>query len=79
MSAVKSSAQLSTKQLIELLFSSQAIRHCKTSPGLQHGFLVQVMSCQNMTDDMNVTKYTVCKKNRDRSVSELNSNSSSKL
>ncbi|XP_044048921.1 protein mono-ADP-ribosyltransferase PARP6-like isoform X2 [Siniperca chuatsi] len=42
-SAVKSSAQLSTKQLIELLFSSQAIRHCKTTPTLQHGFLVQIM------------------------------------
>ncbi|XP_076589332.1 protein mono-ADP-ribosyltransferase PARP6-like isoform X2 [Chaetodon auriga] len=42
-SAVKSSAQLSTKQLIELLFSSQAIGHCKTTPTLQHGFLVQVM------------------------------------
>ncbi|KAF7663751.1 hypothetical protein LDENG_00202150 [Lucifuga dentata] len=41
-SAVKSSAQLSTKQLIELLFSSQAIRRCKTVPTLQHGFLVQV-------------------------------------
>ncbi|XP_028264568.1 protein mono-ADP-ribosyltransferase PARP6-like [Parambassis ranga] len=42
-SAVKSSAQLSTKQLIELLFTSQAIGHCKTTPGLQHGFLVQIM------------------------------------
>ncbi|XP_045893726.1 protein mono-ADP-ribosyltransferase PARP6-like isoform X1 [Micropterus dolomieu] len=42
-SAVKSSAQLSTKQLIELLFSSQAIRHCKTTPTLQHGFLVQII------------------------------------
>ncbi|KAM3610108.1 uncharacterized protein V6R79_025495 [Siganus canaliculatus] len=42
-SAVKSSAQLSTKQLLELLFSSQAIRHCKTTPTLQHGFLVQIM------------------------------------
>ncbi|KAM6925973.1 protein mono-ADP-ribosyltransferase PARP6-like [Lycodopsis pacificus] len=42
-SAVKSSAQLSTKQLMELLFSSQAIRHCKTTPTLQHGFLVQIM------------------------------------
>lgn len=41
-SAVKSPAQLSTKQLIELLFSSQAIGHCKTTPTLQHGFLVQV-------------------------------------
>ncbi|XP_034390465.1 protein mono-ADP-ribosyltransferase PARP6-like [Cyclopterus lumpus] len=42
-SAVKSSTQLSTKQLMELLFSSQAIRHCKTTPTLQHGFLVQLM------------------------------------
>ncbi|KAM7396896.1 hypothetical protein PAMP_019901 [Pampus punctatissimus] len=42
-SAVKSSAQLSAKQLIELLFSSQAIRHCKSAPTLQHGFLVQIM------------------------------------
>ncbi|XP_068458536.1 protein mono-ADP-ribosyltransferase PARP6-like [Clinocottus analis] len=42
-SAVKSSTQLSTKQLMELLFSSQAIRHCKTIPTLQHGFLVQLM------------------------------------
>ncbi|XP_073327924.1 protein mono-ADP-ribosyltransferase PARP6-like [Pagrus major] len=42
-SAVKSSAQLSTKQLIELLFSSQAIGHCRSTPSLQHGFLVQVL------------------------------------
>ncbi|XP_014878918.1 poly [ADP-ribose] polymerase 6-like isoform X1 [Poecilia latipinna] len=42
-SAVKSSAHLSTKQLVELLFSSQAIRHCKSAPTLQHGFLVQIM------------------------------------
>nr|XP_061812914.1 protein mono-ADP-ribosyltransferase PARP6-like [Nerophis lumbriciformis] len=42
-SGVKSSAQLSTKQLIDLLFFSQAIGHCKTTPTLQHGFLVQVM------------------------------------
>ncbi|XP_061678050.1 protein mono-ADP-ribosyltransferase PARP6-like [Syngnathoides biaculeatus] len=42
-SGVKSSAQLSTKQLIELLFFSQAIGHCKSTPTLQHGFLVQVM------------------------------------
>ncbi|KAF3688687.1 Poly [ADP-ribose] polymerase 6 [Channa argus] len=42
-SAVKSPAQLSTKQLLELLFSSQAIRHCKTTPTLQHGLLVQVV------------------------------------
>uniref|UniRef100_A0A3Q3FEQ5 Poly (ADP-ribose) polymerase family, member 6b n=1 Tax=Labrus bergylta TaxID=56723 RepID=A0A3Q3FEQ5_9LABR len=37
------SGKLSTKQLIELLFSSQAIGHCKTTPTLQHGFLVQIM------------------------------------
>uniref|UniRef100_A0A8C2ZCZ9 Poly(ADP-ribose) polymerase family member 6 n=1 Tax=Cyclopterus lumpus TaxID=8103 RepID=A0A8C2ZCZ9_CYCLU len=37
------SGKLSTKQLMELLFSSQAIRHCKTTPTLQHGFLVQLM------------------------------------
>uniref|UniRef100_A0A3B3Y711 PARP catalytic domain-containing protein n=1 Tax=Poecilia mexicana TaxID=48701 RepID=A0A3B3Y711_9TELE len=42
-SAVKSSAHLSTKQLVELLFSSQDIRHCKSAPTLQHGFLVQIM------------------------------------
>ncbi|XP_054475561.1 protein mono-ADP-ribosyltransferase PARP6-like [Anoplopoma fimbria] len=42
-SAVKSSAQLSPKQLMELLLSSQAIRHCKTTPTLHHGFLVQIM------------------------------------
>ncbi|XP_054889193.1 protein mono-ADP-ribosyltransferase PARP6 [Poeciliopsis prolifica] len=42
-SAVKSSAHLSTKQLVELLFTSQAIRHCKSTPTLQHGFLVQIM------------------------------------
>ncbi|XP_061532141.1 protein mono-ADP-ribosyltransferase PARP6-like isoform X2 [Phycodurus eques] len=42
-SGVKSSAQLSTKRLMELLFLSQAIGHCKTAPTLQHGFLAQVM------------------------------------
>ncbi|XP_008410186.1 poly [ADP-ribose] polymerase 6-like isoform X2 [Poecilia reticulata] len=42
-SAVKSPAHLSTKQLVELLFTSQAIRHCKSAPTLQHGFLVQIM------------------------------------
>uniref|UniRef100_A0A8C6WVD4 Poly [ADP-ribose] polymerase n=1 Tax=Neogobius melanostomus TaxID=47308 RepID=A0A8C6WVD4_9GOBI len=36
-------AQLSTKQLIDLLFSTQAITHCKTAPTLQHGFLVQII------------------------------------
>ncbi|XP_055778085.1 protein mono-ADP-ribosyltransferase PARP6-like isoform X2 [Salvelinus fontinalis] len=42
-SAVKSPAHITTKQLIELLFSSQAFTHCKSAPTLQHGFLVQVM------------------------------------
>ncbi|XP_037539510.1 protein mono-ADP-ribosyltransferase PARP6 [Nematolebias whitei] len=41
--AVKSSVQLSSKQLVELLFTSQAIRHCRRSPARQHGFLVQIM------------------------------------
>lgn len=48
-SAVKSSAQLSSKQLMELLFSSKAIRHCKTTPPLQHGFLVQVKNGSTST------------------------------
>lgn len=47
-SAVKSSAQLNTKQLMELLFTSQAIGHCKTTPTLQHGFLVQVKAYSNL-------------------------------
>ncbi|XP_031688868.1 protein mono-ADP-ribosyltransferase PARP6-like isoform X2 [Oncorhynchus kisutch] len=42
-SAVKSPAHITTKQLIELLFSSQAFIQCKSAPTLQHGFLVQVM------------------------------------
>ncbi|XP_061578439.1 protein mono-ADP-ribosyltransferase PARP6-like isoform X4 [Cololabis saira] len=42
-SAVRSSAQLSAKQLVELLFSSEAVGHCKSTPTLQHGFLVQMM------------------------------------
>ncbi|KAM9754517.1 protein mono-ADP-ribosyltransferase PARP6 isoform 1-T1 [Menidia menidia] len=42
-SAVKTSAQLSTKQLVELLFTNQALGHCRSTPTLQHGFLVQIM------------------------------------
>ncbi|XP_012994336.1 protein mono-ADP-ribosyltransferase PARP6 isoform X2 [Esox lucius] len=42
-SAVRSPAHITTKQLIELLFSSEALVHCKSVPTLQHGFLVQVM------------------------------------
>lgn len=40
---VKSSAQITTKQLLALIFSSHAIVHCKTPPSLQHGFLAQIM------------------------------------
>ncbi|XP_029697947.1 protein mono-ADP-ribosyltransferase PARP6-like [Takifugu rubripes] len=42
-SAVKSPAQFGTKQLVELLFSSKAIGHCKTTPTMEHGFLVQLI------------------------------------
>nr|XP_043871816.1 protein mono-ADP-ribosyltransferase PARP6-like isoform X2 [Solea senegalensis] len=42
-SSIKPS-QISTKQLIELLFSSQTTVHCKSTPTLQHGFLLQIMS-----------------------------------
>lgn len=46
-SAVRSSVRLGTKQLVELLFSSQAIGHCKTTPTMEHGFLVQVKQKKN--------------------------------
>uniref|UniRef100_H3D873 Poly [ADP-ribose] polymerase n=1 Tax=Tetraodon nigroviridis TaxID=99883 RepID=H3D873_TETNG len=42
-SAVKSPAHLGTKQLVELLFSSQAIGHCKSTPTMEHGILVQIV------------------------------------
>ncbi|XP_045063623.1 protein mono-ADP-ribosyltransferase PARP6-like isoform X2 [Coregonus clupeaformis] len=42
-SAARSPAHITTKQLVEVLFSSQAFIHCKSVPTLQHGFLVQVM------------------------------------
>lgn len=47
-SAIRSPAQLGTKQLVELLFSSQAIGHCKTTPTMEHGFLVQVNQDNNI-------------------------------
>ncbi|TRY55823.1 hypothetical protein DNTS_035034 [Danionella cerebrum] len=34
---------LTTRQLIQLFFSSQALLHCKSIPTLEYGFLVQVM------------------------------------
>ena len=47
-SAVKSPAHLGTKQLVEFLFSSQAIGHCKSTPTTEHGFLVQVKQKNNL-------------------------------
>lgn len=38
----RSTVQITTKQLIELFFSSQALLHCKSIPTLEYGFLVQV-------------------------------------
>lgn len=39
----RSTVQITTKQLIELFFSSQALLHCKSIPTLEYGFLVQVI------------------------------------
>uniref|UniRef100_A0A3Q4GZX8 Poly [ADP-ribose] polymerase n=1 Tax=Neolamprologus brichardi TaxID=32507 RepID=A0A3Q4GZX8_NEOBR len=39
----KAPAQITTRQLIELFFSSQAGGHCKNIPTLEYGFLVQIM------------------------------------
>uniref|UniRef100_A0AAY4D6K5 Poly [ADP-ribose] polymerase n=1 Tax=Denticeps clupeoides TaxID=299321 RepID=A0AAY4D6K5_9TELE len=39
----RSTVQITTKQLIELFFSSQALIHCKSVPTLEYGFLVQIM------------------------------------
>ncbi|XP_066523892.1 protein mono-ADP-ribosyltransferase PARP6 isoform X1 [Hoplias malabaricus] len=39
----RSTVQITTKQLIELFFSSQALLHCKSIPTLEYGFLVQIM------------------------------------
>lgn len=41
-SALRSPTHLGTKQLVELLFASRAIGHSKTTPTMEHGFLVQV-------------------------------------
>lgn len=40
--AARAPAQITTRQLIELFFSSQAGGHCKNIPTLEYGFLVQV-------------------------------------
>lgn len=42
--AGRAPAQITTRQLIELFFSSQAGGHCKNIPTLEYGFLVQVSS-----------------------------------
>uniref|UniRef100_A0A672LNH6 Poly [ADP-ribose] polymerase n=1 Tax=Sinocyclocheilus grahami TaxID=75366 RepID=A0A672LNH6_SINGR len=39
----KSTVHITTRQLIQLFFSSQALIHCKSIPTLEYGFLVQVM------------------------------------
>ncbi|XP_030621155.1 protein mono-ADP-ribosyltransferase PARP6 [Chanos chanos] len=39
----RTTIQITTRQLIELFLSSQALIHCKTVPTLQYGFLVQIM------------------------------------
>ncbi|XP_051545717.1 protein mono-ADP-ribosyltransferase PARP6-like isoform X2 [Myxocyprinus asiaticus] len=39
----KSTVHITTRQLIQLFFSSQALIHCKSTPTLEYGFLVQVM------------------------------------
>ncbi|KAK6294610.1 protein mono-ADP-ribosyltransferase PARP6 isoform X1 [Coregonus clupeaformis] len=41
--AARAPAQITTRQLIELFFSSQAGGHCKNIPTLEYGFLVQIM------------------------------------
>lgn len=42
--AGRAPAQITTRQLIELFFSSQAGGHCKNIPTLEYGFLVQVLT-----------------------------------
>uniref|UniRef100_A0A673K4D9 Poly [ADP-ribose] polymerase 6-like n=1 Tax=Sinocyclocheilus rhinocerous TaxID=307959 RepID=A0A673K4D9_9TELE len=39
----RSTMHITTRQLIQLFFSSQALIHCKSIPTLEYGFLVQVM------------------------------------
>ncbi|KAK9952424.1 hypothetical protein ABG768_018264 [Culter alburnus] len=39
----RSTVHITTRQLIQLFFSSQALIHCKSIPTLEYGFLVQVM------------------------------------
>lgn len=47
--AARAPAQITTRQLIELFFSSQAGGHCKNIPTLEYGFLVQVRHLWHMT------------------------------
>ncbi|XP_073799370.1 protein mono-ADP-ribosyltransferase PARP6 isoform X4 [Danio rerio] len=39
----RSTVHITTRQLIQLFFSSQALIHCKSIPTLEYGFLVQIM------------------------------------
>ncbi|CAM4734800.1 unnamed protein product [Leuciscus chuanchicus] len=39
----RSTVHITTRQLIQLFFSSQALMHCKSIPTLEYGFLVQVL------------------------------------
>lgn len=48
--AARAPAQITTRQLIELFFSSQAGGHCKNIPTLEYGFLVQVRHQPHMSD-----------------------------
>ncbi|XP_016374048.1 poly [ADP-ribose] polymerase 6-like [Sinocyclocheilus rhinocerous] len=48
--AGRAPAQITTRQLIELFFSSQAGGHCKNIPTLEYGFLVQVPSHHSLSD-----------------------------
>lgn len=47
--AARAPAQITTRQLIELFFSSQAGGHCKNIPTLEYGFLVQVRHLWHMS------------------------------
>lgn len=47
--AARAPAQITTRQLIELFFSSQAGGHCKNIPTLEYGFLVQVRAQKDVS------------------------------
>lgn len=57
--AARAPAQITTRQLIELFFSSQAGGHCKNIPTLEYGFLVQVRARGNMSPLEKALKHPV--------------------